>query len=592
MRSRWSNRLSALLAIFIAMAWTAFAQNTSLDGDWLASLQTGDHVQHLILHVTQGLSGSLAVSLEGIGSTGWNYPGQGIFRTGHVSFHIFIADAIFDGALSSDGRKMSGTWTQGTPSPLEFTHQPGPGSPARTFEPTPAPAPAIASVALTDLKPILDREMQPVVENGLLSKSVDGGAVVGVLDHGQRRIFSYGSARPDSIFEIASITKTFTGLALAQMVAQNKVTLDEPVRSLLPGLTITPSMGTEITLLDLATHHSGLPSDPDNLSPFDPHNPYATYDSTRFLEFVNHHGLTKPDGVEYTYCNLGYGLLGYALARQSGVSYAQLIKTQITEPLHLSDTVVTLSPERRKRLIQGHDSNFNAASTWEFGALDGEGGLHSTAADLLTFLDANLHPEKYAAVAPPGLPLATLPAAIAIDHKLRADADPGNKIALGWFFHKSERYFSHDGKSGGYNSRVAFYPDKDRAIVVLYNRDHLSSAGLSQLVDRISDNIEALLDGQPAPRIDFVYQDERTLRPTSPAVASAKLAEAIRSSAASVAALPLPTPQASEGSAPNPGTIVDASNAASYEQFLPSAAKLAIEHGFTMRVVRDQRLDW
>ena len=63
MRSRWSTRLSALLAILIAMAWTAFAENISLDGDWLASLQTGDHVQHLTLHVTQGLSGSLAVSL-------------------------------------------------------------------------------------------------------------------------------------------------------------------------------------------------------------------------------------------------------------------------------------------------------------------------------------------------------------------------------------------------------------------------------------------------------------------------------------------------------------------------------------------------
>ena len=55
-----------------------------------------------------------------------------------------------------------------------------------------------------------------------------------MLDHGERRIFTYGTARPDSIFEIRSITKTFTGLILAQMVVQKQVKLNEPVRALLP----------------------------------------------------------------------------------------------------------------------------------------------------------------------------------------------------------------------------------------------------------------------------------------------------------------------------------------------------------------------
>jgi len=97
------------------------------------------------------------------------------------------------------------------------------------------------------------------------------------------------------------------------------------------------------------------------------------------------------------------------LARQGRVSYEQLSRSQITGPLHLDDTVVTLSPEQRKRLIQGDDSDFNRASTWDFGVLDGEGALKSTAADLLTYLDANLHPEKYAANALPGMPLVILP---------------------------------------------------------------------------------------------------------------------------------------------------------------------------------------
>jgi hypothetical protein len=119
-----------------------------------------------------------------------------------------------------------------------------------------------------------------------------------------------------------------------------------------------------------------------------------------------------------------------------------------------------------------------------------------------TYLDANLHPEKYDAASNPA-------AGIAIDHQLRADAGPGDKIALAWFFHEQPHYFSHAGKSRGYNSRVAFYPEQDRAIVVLCNRDHLSPAGLSQLVNQIADNIEELIRGRPTTRIDFVYQDER-----------------------------------------------------------------------------------
>src|SRR5208282_6447968 len=98
-----------------------------------------------------------------------------------------------------------------------------------------------------------------------------------IVQHGVTRIFSYGTAKPDSIFEIGSITKTFTGLALAQMVEQGKVKFDEPVRQLLPAGTVAKPASSEITLIDLATQHSGLPRMPDNFKPADSSNPYADY---------------------------------------------------------------------------------------------------------------------------------------------------------------------------------------------------------------------------------------------------------------------------------------------------------------------------
>lgn len=94
-----------------------------------------------------------------------------------------------------------------------------------------------------------------------------------MLDHGVRHFFSYGVAKFDSVFEIGSITKTFTGLILSQMVEQDKVRFDDPVRELLPPGTVQKPAAAEITLLDLATQHSGLPRMPDNFKPASEDNP-------------------------------------------------------------------------------------------------------------------------------------------------------------------------------------------------------------------------------------------------------------------------------------------------------------------------------
>ncbi len=101
---------------------------------------------------------------------------------------------------------------------------------------------------------------------------------------------------------------------LSQMAEQGKVTLDEPVRELLPDGTVAKPAGDEITLLDLATQHSGLPRLPDNLKPADPANPYADYGAANLYAFMAKQGVAKPKDADFLYSNLGMGLLGQALA--------------------------------------------------------------------------------------------------------------------------------------------------------------------------------------------------------------------------------------------------------------------------------------
>src|ERR1700683_413104 len=93
--------------------------------------------------------------------------------------------------------------------------------------------PARAPIALANLQQALDVEFAPILRDGLLKEATGCGVAIGIIDHGERRVFTYGAAHADSIFEIGSITKTFTGLALAQLAAQGRVKLDEPVRPLL-----------------------------------------------------------------------------------------------------------------------------------------------------------------------------------------------------------------------------------------------------------------------------------------------------------------------------------------------------------------------
>ncbi len=157
--------------------------------------------------------------------------------------------------------------------------------PALTADPTPNP------VSAADLQAVLTRDLKEQLDaRARWRPEAGGGLTVGVWKHGDRRVFTYGVAEPDSLFEIGSITKTFTGLMLAQMVVQGKVTLDEPVRLLLPPGTVRKPSGDEITLIDIASQHSDLPR--------------AV--SEDWLEYLSGRGVGRRAQAPFQYSNFGF----------------------------------------------------------------------------------------------------------------------------------------------------------------------------------------------------------------------------------------------------------------------------------------------
>ena len=346
---------------------------------------------------------------------------------------------------------------------------------------------AMPPVSAANLQSVLDRDLVPArTGTGALAPGTHAGVAVGVLQRGDRRTFAYGTAFPDSIFEIGSISKTFTGLVLARMVDKGQVRFDEPVRELLPAGTVAKPVGKEITLLDLATQHSGLPRMPGNFKPADMNNPYIDYRAANLYAYLAKRGVAKPSDADFVYSNLGFGLLGQALANRAGMSYSNLLRQEVTGPLGMSDTVLALSPEQRDRFIPGYNGLHQPVHPWDFAALAGAGAIRSTAGDMLTYLEAQLHPEKAPALAN----------ALVQSHQLHAEGLPGTRIGLAWFYRSESSEYWHNGGTAGYSSFANFDPKGDYAVVVLAN----TGPSLGAFAGQLGEHIRQRLAGQPARR--------------------------------------------------------------------------------------------
>lgn len=294
------------------------------------------------------------------------------------------------------------------------------------------------------------------------------GIVLGMLEaDGSARIVSWGSGGPDarplgprSVFEIGSITKVFTGILLADMVERGEVSLSDPVSRYLPeGVRVPSRNGREITLLDLATHRSSLPRMPGNL-PQDPSNPYPPYTMEELYAFLGQHELRRDIGSQFEYSNMAVALLGEALARRAGGTWDQVVRQRVLEPLGMRMTSTVVAGEMAEWNTQGHDEDGRAAPYRGWPALPGMGALRSNAEDLLRFLAANTGP-----------PTSRLERVMRDAHQVRASAGEGTEIGLNWLVRKEgERPFiMHGGATVGYETLIAFDPDRGVGVVLLTN---------------------------------------------------------------------------------------------------------------------------
>lgn len=286
------------------------------------------------------------------------------------------------------------------------------------------------------------------------------GARSAVITGGLLKVGMPGPVEPATDFEAGSITKAFTGTLLADMVLRHEVALDDPVAKYLPGWTVPTYQGRAITLLDLATHTSGLPRLPDNMHPADGEDPYADYGEGELRAFLAGYQLRRAPGGEYEYSNLGMGLLGLALARRAGMPFEALLRQRILEPLQMHQSYLSHPTEVVASAASGHTDRLLPTKFWRFGALAAAGALHTTAGDLLKF-----------AAAVRDTTTGPLAKVIALAIRPRRPYHGADSIGLAWHhLHlDGDDVVWHNGGTGGFRSWLGVNISRQRAVVVLAN---------------------------------------------------------------------------------------------------------------------------
>ncbi|WCY02021.1 PDC family class C beta-lactamase [Pseudomonas aeruginosa] len=352
-----------------------------------------------------------------------------------------------------------------------------------------ATTPAIAGEAPADrLKALVDAAVQPVMKANDIP-----GLAVAISLKGEPHYFSYGLASkedgrrvtPETLFEIGSVSKTFTATLAGYALAQDKMRLDDRASQHWPALQGSRFDG--ISLLDLATYTAGgLPLQfPDSVQK----------DQAQIRDYYRQWQPTYAPGSQRRYSNPSIGLFGYLAARSLGQPFERLMEQQVLPALGLEQTHLDVPEAALAQYAQGYGKDDRPLRVGP-GPLDAEGyGVKTSAADLLRFVDANLHPERL-----------DRPWAQALDATHRGYYKVGDMTqGLGWEAYdwpislkrlqagnstpmalqphriarlpapqalEGQRLLNKTGSTNGFGAYVAFIPGRDLGLVILANRNY------------------------------------------------------------------------------------------------------------------------
>jgi len=332
--------------------------------------------------------------------------------------------------------------------------------------------PAVATAI--ELRP----EFQSAIEQGIANGRYQSVAV-GLLDGGEQSQWLFGAVEPggakptaDTVYEIGSTTRCFTGLLLADAVLAGKLRLDDTLGKIFADVHFADPKLAATTLGEIAAHRAGLPAIASNLFPRNVDDPYVTFDAAALKAYLAH---AQVDGAgTYRYSELGVAVLGEAAARVYRKDYRSLVTSEVLAPLTLTESGFG----NVAHLVDGFRDG-KPVPHWQHQAFAPASGLRASLTDLMRFAAAALRPDKTSLRAP-----------ILLARQPRAAAG-GGETALAWQIVPVESdgqtwpLLWQAGITGGFASFVGLRTDKQRAVVLLGNAGvDLSALGLTLMADR------------------------------------------------------------------------------------------------------------
>ena len=258
-------------------------------------------------------------------------------------------------------------------------------------------------------------ELEPIEEHletvigSLLQKSEFEAVSFGMIHQGRSyrlhrgKLLNGQSPNEETLYEIASLSKTFTGTLLAKALVENKLSLDADIRSYMEGDYLNLAYeGRPILLRHLATHQSGLPlllpdredifiDNPDwDKVAFEVNRVQSGFSRDQFFDSLAKVQIDTIPGHKLRYSNVGTNLLAYILEDVYEQSFVRLLQEQIFDPLAMSHSSIELSKVDPANLAQGVNANKTTMPARVEKAMNAEGGIISNVDDMLRYMDFHL----------------------------------------------------------------------------------------------------------------------------------------------------------------------------------------------------------
>ncbi|MEX0678767.1 MAG: serine hydrolase domain-containing protein [Pirellulales bacterium] len=338
------------------------------------------------------------------------------------------------------------------------------------------------------LTPILESAVRERHLPGLALAVVAGGKMVYARGFGVKSVDAPDEkVSPESLFHMASVTKTFVATSVMQLAEQGKVDLDAPVITYLPYFKLNDARFRTITVRQLLTHSSGMPDVVD----YEWHKPQ--YDGgalERYVRGLSNHSLIAAPGARTRYSNMAYEVLGDLIAKVSGEEFEDYVARHILRPLGMKHSTLLLKEADPALLVRPHRLNssgeLSVSPVFPYNRIHAPSStLYSNVVDMARFAIANLQRGEL-----DGTRILKVDTIEAMWAPSRGGEVPN--IGICWFLgkYRDHQKVSHSGGDVGFRSNLVLLPQQNIGVVLMTNCDRASLGPLTDAALDVALGIE------------------------------------------------------------------------------------------------------